>query len=176
MIIQVKDRTLSTTSAERCISDNKDYKVQFVFDEEWEGTTKMARFISGKKYKDVLINSEDECDIPVEILTPGILKIGVYNSLYATTELIVTVLPSVLQEVAKAVEYISEDLYREILKKIDGIQASEVSEETITQAIKKYLEENPIPSVGTTTRVDTENETLAITSEAATVESETLIM
>lgn len=174
MIIQVKDRTLSATSAERCITDNKDYKAQFMFDEEWEGTTKTARFISGKKYKDVLINSKDECDIPIEILTPGILKIGVYNGLYATTELIVKVLPSVLQEVAKAVEYISEDLYREILKKIDGIQTGEMSEETIAQAIKKYLEENPLPSAGTTTKVDAE--TLVITSKTTTVKSETLIM
>lgn len=143
MIIQVKDRTLSTTSAERCISDNKDYKVHFVFDEEWEGTTKTARFISNKKYKDVLIDSEDECDIPVEILTPGILKIGVYNSQYATTELIVTVLPSVLREFANAVDYISEDLYREILKKIDGIQIGEVSKEQIYEAVEQYLTENP---------------------------------
>lgn len=142
MIIQVKNRTLSTTSAEKCISDNRDYKIQFVFDEEWAETTKTARFISGKKYKDILIDEQNCCNIPVEILSPGILKIGVYNSLYATTELLVTVLPSVLQEIAQAIEVISDDLYRELLKKIDGIKTGEVSDEQVAAAVGKYLTEN----------------------------------
>ena len=144
MIIQVKDRTLSTTSAEQCISDNSDYKITFLFDEEWEGHTKTVRFVSGKKYKDVLVDAEDECNIPLEVLNPGILRIGVFSSEYATTELFVNVKGSVLQSVAKQIDYISEDIYRQLLRIIDSLQAGEVSQEQISEAVAQYMKENPI--------------------------------
>lgn len=61
------------------IGDNADYTAEFLFDAEWNGKTKTARFIAPNgKYKDVLIK-EDKCIIPVEILKAEYSKVGVYT-------------------------------------------------------------------------------------------------
>ncbi len=176
LTVNVKNRIASSENRVILISDNADYRIKFECDEEWLGKTKTVRFVGKNVFKDMLLDSNNECEIPVELLEPGTLKIGLFSSEYATSNLTVNVIPSIRSIMAKPLDYTSEDIYRQLLERIDGIQTGEVSEETIAQAIKKYLEENPLPSAGTTTKVDAESETLTITSNTVTVESETLIM
>lgn len=178
MTIQVKNRIVSSENRVILISDNTDYHVKFECDEEWIGKTKTARFVGKNMYKDMILDSNNECEIPVELLKTGTLKIGLFSAEYSTSDLTVNVIPSIRSIMAKPLDYISEDLYRQILERIDGIQAGEVSEEVIALAVQKYLEENPVSSGGGTAKVDTATETLTITSNTATVdvESETLIM
>ena len=144
MIINVKNRMLSTENRQIYISENTDYRVKFECDEEWAGKTKTARFVSKNVYKDMLLDTSNECEIPLEILKPGTLKIGLFSAEYSTSELAINVIPSIRAIMAKPLDYESEDIYRQILAKIDGIQAGEVDEEVIALAIEKYLEENPI--------------------------------
>lgn len=178
MIINVKNRMLSTEERQIYISDNTDYKVKFECDEEWVGKTKTARFICKNVYKDMILDTSNECVIPLEVLKPGMLKIGLFSAEYSTSELTVNVIPSIRAIMAKPLDYITEDLYRQILNRIDGIQAGEVSEEMLASAVQKYLEENPVSSGGSgiVTEVNTESETLAITGKTVEVTEETLTL
>lgn len=178
MEINVKNRVLSSESRIILISDNADYKIKFECDEEWVGKEKTARFIGKNVYKDMLLNAENECEIPLELLIPGTLKIGLFTAEYSTTELTVSVIPSIRSIVAKPLDFVSEDIYRQILARLDSLQAGEISEEMLASAVEKYLEENPVSSSGSgmATEVDEETETLTITQKSAEVAEETLIL
>lgn len=155
MIINVKNRMLSTEERQIYISDNTDYKVKFECDEEWVGKTKTARFICKNVYKDMILDTSNECVIPLEVLKPGMLKIGLFSAEYSTSELTVNVIPSIRAIMGKPLDYITEDLYRQILNRIDGIQAGEVSEEMLASAVQKYLEENPVSGAVTDEQIAT---------------------
>lgn len=51
----------------KLIGDNADYIARFIFDEEWNGKIKTARFIMKGIHSDVILE-DDQCTIPVEIL------------------------------------------------------------------------------------------------------------
>lgn len=96
MNIEIKNR-ICHINGHAVVKDNSDLKLTFSFDEEWEGKTKTARFVSdtGEIYSDVSI-VDNECIIPISILEVGIIKIGVYNDTMSTLYASLVVLPSIL--------------------------------------------------------------------------------
>lgn len=80
----------------RIVCRNKDYQIQFTFDEEWAGMDeKTARFIWGGKYYDVEFTG-DTCPVP-EIYGTTVLKVGVYaGDLQTTTDAVIECTPSIL--------------------------------------------------------------------------------
>ncbi len=77
----VKDKRIYRTGGrETLVSDNGDYRVHFTFDEEWDGKIKIARFVNGQGYSDALVDDDGYADIPVHMLTPYVLTVGVYAS------------------------------------------------------------------------------------------------
>lgn len=80
----------------RIVCRNKDYQIQFTFDEEWAGIDeKTARFIWGGKYYDVEFTG-DTCPVP-EIYGTTVLKVGVYaGDLQTTTDAVIECTPSIL--------------------------------------------------------------------------------
>lgn len=81
------------------VKDNSDLKLNFVFDEEWEGKEKTARFVCNDKeiYSDVAITN-NQCIIPISVLEVGIIKVGVFNSEMSTLYANLIVLPSILYQ------------------------------------------------------------------------------
>lgn len=65
---------------EKSILNDGEYKVnkcEFEFTEEYDGLIKKAVFSSDYKYYKMVVEN-DECDIPIEVLKKGKIKIGVY--------------------------------------------------------------------------------------------------
>lgn len=85
MKFEIKNRVI-TGEETLIVGDNSDYIAEFTFDEEWNGVTKTARFVScGGDYVDQIIK-DDKCDIPCETLKCGYSKVGVYSAKKTTTE------------------------------------------------------------------------------------------
>ena len=109
------------------IADNEGYyKASFEFDEPWKGLIKTARFICREGYFDAILDDNDTCVIPCEVLhCTGILKVGVYagtygESLLTTTPAIMRVVNSILTESGTGIpKDPDEALYLEILDKCD---------------------------------------------------------
>ncbi len=75
----VENKILTQNNGEDAvISDNSDYSVHFTFDEEWTGLTKTVRFVNGKNYADVILPDNNTVNIPMQILSPPAVSVGVY--------------------------------------------------------------------------------------------------
>ena len=139
---QIKQVTVSTSDVstpEHLIGDNSDYIAKFAFDSEWSGVTKTARFEMNNRYVDIVLEN-DECDIPVEVLTKGYLSVGVYSSHMTTTSCEVYITPSI-KEIGGNVADPTPDVYNQILDAIDNIV---IDEEAVANAVEEYLDDHPV--------------------------------
>lgn len=115
MVIEIKDR-MPKAGRRPIISDNADLEVTFVFDEEWNGLEKVARFVlEDKTYKDVLLQ-DDKCMIPSEVCRPGHLLIGVIGGDIATTSIDVLVQPSIIAKSGELLGDVNKDALSQLLK------------------------------------------------------------
>lgn len=73
-----------TITADKCelVSDTKNiYKCKFTFDKEWDGFARTAVFKRGEVVIEVILDENDMCDLPYEMLTnPGQFIAGVFGS------------------------------------------------------------------------------------------------
>lgn len=69
---------IATYEGPSLVGENEKYKLTFTFDEEWEGTTKTARFVWNRKFHDVPLDKHDQCEIP-PFPSNAKLSIGVYS-------------------------------------------------------------------------------------------------
>lgn len=142
MEFEIKNRRCVCTNDIKLVGDNDDYTAVFSFDSEWNNVTKTARFISDRGYHDVIL-SNDSCTIPA--LKESITKVGVYSGHMASTACKVYIAPSIKEDGEPAAA--STDVYSQLLNRIDSIEAGEISDVAVQNAIATYLEENPIDSV-----------------------------
>lgn len=147
MIFEVNKREIRCIdeSFQHFIGDNADYKAVFIFDEEWNGHIKTARFIQNEQYVEKILE-DDKCDIPVEVLKQGTLKVGVYTPEMVTTPCEVYIRQSI-KEFDGATAEPTPDVYSQIIKMIEQIEVSGVTDEQIERAVTKYLSEHPIETL-----------------------------
>ena len=75
MKFEIKDRVIKRIdNCNNTVGDNSDYEAEFLFDSEWDGHIKTARFIQSGKYVEQMLEN-DKCLIPVEVLKHGYLKV-----------------------------------------------------------------------------------------------------
>lgn len=141
MKFEIRNRVIKCVDYdEQClIGDNEDYNASFVFDNEWSGLIKTARFIQNGKYVDQIL-SNDKCSIPVEVLKQGRLSVGVYADGMVTTPCEIYIRQSI-KETNGAVAEPTPDVYSQIISMIENFK---VPDEQIEKAVEKYMEEHPI--------------------------------
>lgn len=67
------------------VCGNRDYKIQFIFDSEWDSlTNKVARFTWNEHFEDVEIDANNQADVPF-ITRATSLKVGVCSGDISTT-------------------------------------------------------------------------------------------
>ena len=152
-------------SFKHLIGDNADYKATFVFDEEWNGHIKTARFIHSGQCVEVILEN-DMCDIPLELLKSGCLKVGVYSDVMTTTPCEVYIKASIKQENGTTPDP-TPDVYAQIIAMLEEIEVQGVTDEQLEKAITKYFETHPIETL-------TEEDVQRIVSEYVTVHKEEL--
>ena len=161
--ISVKNKVASATEATFITCGNNDYKIKFLFDEDWKDQKeKVARFIFNEQYIDVNF-SDDTCN-GVIITNARAVQIGVYakndESIKTTTPARIACRKSVLcDDIAgtKTKEVIitkgdkGESAYEIAVK--NGYEGTEeewleslktANPEIIKEAVTEYLDENPI--------------------------------
>lgn len=82
MISYITNRNIRVYNADNQISHNSDYIAKFIFDDEWNGKIKTARFIQDNEHFDVILVN-DKCKIPP--LKNGHIKIGVFTDSMTST-------------------------------------------------------------------------------------------
>lgn len=123
-IIQLDKQSLQK---KKIIGDNTEYVANFIFDEEWNGKVKTARFINNGIYKDVILNDKDSCNIPIEVMKSGIVEVGVYaGNLQTTTATCVMITPSILEKYGIPSDPTPE-IYAQIIAIVENLESIETA-------------------------------------------------
>lgn len=145
MKFEIKDRVIKRIdNCNNTVGDNSDYEAEFLFDSEWDGHIKTARFIKDGNYAEKILQN-DKCLIPVEVLKHGNLKVGVFSADMTSTQCEVYVKPSIKESLGSPAEP-TPDVYAQIIKMIEDIGQPEISEAQIEKAVSDYLAKHPIES------------------------------
>lgn len=100
------------------VGDNYDYYAHFSFPAEWDRDVKTVRFIKDKQDAKVVLDENNLCKIPSEVLTGGSIYVGVFSAEKATTTCMIYVSASVRQNDTTPLPP-TEDVYRQILQLIE---------------------------------------------------------
>ena len=104
------------------IADNSDYSVCFSFDEEWTGKTKTVRFINGKNYVDVILPKNNTVSIPLEVMSPPSISVGVYaGQLHTSSAAVIKCRTSILTPNGTPKEPV-EDVYGQLISQYDEVK------------------------------------------------------
>lgn len=132
----VKDDTLRQNS-------EKEYGVEFFFDESWDGYAKTAIFEAGPASVIVAL-TEDRCMIPAECLKRGSvkLKIGIYGvkgeehkgTVWCLTSLII---PDCSLGTGSGSPTIPDDIYSEIMAAIGDLSAAGFEGKTLAEVFRE---------------------------------------
>lgn len=148
--IQVSERhatniTYSTVS-KAPVCGNTDYVVRFTFDAEWDAyENKTARFLTENGYFEVLF-AGNECPMP-KLANVLYAEVGVYaGDLQTTTPAYIPVDRSILCGDNSVHPEPPEDIYNQLLSRLNAIEQATISPEAIEKAVADYLEENPVES------------------------------
>lgn len=156
-----KRHATNVTISARPVCGNKDYRIRFSFDEEWDAyENKTARFVTESGHMDVLF-AGNECPMP---MLSGVrwVEIGVYaGDLRTTTPAYVPVDRSILCGEIPVHPDPPEDIYNQLLARLNEMEQEVVSPEAIEKAVSEYLEEHPVEG-GVTFTTD---ETLTLSKE-----------
>lgn len=146
MKFEIKDRVIKRIdNCNNTVGDNSDYEAEFLFDSEWDGHIKTARFIKDGNYAEKILQN-DKCVIPVEVLKHGNLKVGVFSADMTSTQCEVYVKPSIKESLGSPAEP-TPDVYAQIIKMIEDIGQPVISEAQIEKAVSDYLAKHPIDAV-----------------------------
>lgn len=138
MRFEIKDRVIKRIdNCNNTVGDNSDYEAEFLFDSEWNGHIKTARFIKDGNYAEKILQN-DKCLIPVEVLKHGNLKVGVFSADMTSTQCEVYVKPSIKESLGSPAEP-TPDVYAQIIKMIEDMEQSEISEEQCRQIVADYF-------------------------------------
>ena len=77
------------------VCGNSDYKIIFVFDDEWNGVAKTARFLWNGEKRDVPIRSDNTCTVPIINDTDKVV-VGIFSDDISTTPVIIPCKRSIL--------------------------------------------------------------------------------
>lgn len=144
--IEVKNKIISVADESIVVSYNKDYKVEFSFDKEWENENiKTARFVFGGKSVDVVIDG-NVCDLPM-IDKAVSIGVGVYaGDLHSTNKAFIPCIQSVLEEKGSPTTP-PKDVYGQIIdllnKYIEQGGGGGINREEVEKIVEEYLSQNP---------------------------------
>lgn len=146
MIFTVKNRIITLKQPSDLIGDNADYVARFEFDEEWNNVTKTARFMQSGRMAERLLDENNACKIPLEILKEGFLQVGVYSSEMTTTTCSIFIKRSIKQHDGVTIPP-EQNIYEQLLQRLDSLENVEINPEDIENAVSNYFQENPIQSL-----------------------------
>lgn len=150
------------------VSDSRNYLyAAFTFsDDDWTGV-KTAIFKNGDVVKHAILDHNDECLVPWEVIKPGIMHVSVYCGDLITADTATVYIDESGYEDGGSPEDPTPTVYEQIIAMIENIEAGGVSDDKIAEAVEKYLSEHPVETI-------TEEQIQQIVSTYVTVHKEEL--
>lgn len=139
----------------KVVADSRNYleAVFFFVTPDWDDVQKTVVFRTELATYNVLLGNNNTCLVPWEALIPGDLRVSVFGGDRITTdEVKIRVFPSGYR-VGETPREPTPDVYEQIMERLSGIQAGEVSQQDIENAVRDYFAANPVEAGVTEARV-----------------------
>ena len=123
IIFTIKNRRISSdTKNIDLIGDNMDYTAVFDLDEDLAfERIKTARFIKDDVQEERILDDNNSCQIPPELLKKGYISVGVYTDKKSTTPCFLQINRSI-RETDYPAKDPEPDVYRQLLEKIEKLK------------------------------------------------------
>ena len=159
----VYKQKIKRTDTQQIVSDSRNYlKASFSFsDDDWTGI-KTAIFKNGDVVKHAILDDNNECLVPWEVIKLGILHVSVFCGDLITADTATVYINESGYEDGGAPAEPTPDVYQQIIAMIENIEAGDVPEEQIAKAVDKYLAEHPVETL---TQEDVQNIVSAYVTE-----------
>lgn len=141
--VAVRNRIATADTNIVYICGNSDYVIEFNFDEEWNAHEyKTARFTYGGMHQDMVF-SGNTCPVPI-ISDTHSFKVGVFaGNLKTTTAAYIPAKKSILCDAGQPAPP-TNDVYAQIMEKLNSMSGGDVSPEEIKDAVNAYMMEHPV--------------------------------
>jgi hypothetical protein len=148
IIISVKNKIPSVIGDTRTIvTDNSDYTIRFIFDEQWDESEKVVYLIRSNGYAYPPISTTDDVvEVPVQhkaglgaFLLVGIQQGNIKTSAAAHIAIRASAIDAIDDEAVQP----SAALWNEVLRRLRDVEES-ISPEELERIVNEYLKENPI--------------------------------
>ena len=164
----VYKQKIKRTDTQHIVADSRNYlKASFTFsDDDWTGI-KTAVFKNGDVVKHAVLDDNNECLVPWEVIKPGILHVSVFCGDLITADTATVYINESGYEDGGAPEAPSPTVYEQIIAMLNDIETGGIPDDKIAEAVGKYLSEHPVETL-------TEEDVQRIVSEYVAAHKEEL--
>lgn len=152
LFFNVEKQILSRTDSERVVRDSVNYlHASFTFSEDWTGQ-KTAVFKSRGGAFNVLLDENDSCIVPWEVLKDDYFDVSVFCGDLITANVVRVLTISSGYEIGEESRTPTPDIYNQIIDMINDIDPSQIDPEDVQQAVEDYLATKDLVSEVTVTQ------------------------
>lgn len=146
LTFELNSQVLKRTDSNVIASNSAEFhKVKFTFSEHWDNTQKTVIFRRGGKQYAVLLDNEDSCNIPYEVMQGSrdttfeisVFGVGI-NSVLTSSILTINVIRGSETSGEISPEF-TPDMFDQLMAKIEEVEMGQVDPEVIERCVENYL-------------------------------------
>ena len=144
----VYKQKIKRTDTQHIVADSRNYlKASFTFsDDDWTGI-KTAIFKNGDVVKHAVLDDNNECLVPWEVIKPGILHVSVFCGDLITADTATVYINESGYEDGGIPEDPSPTVYEQIIAMLNEIETGGIPDDKIAAAVQAYLEAHPVETL-----------------------------
>lgn len=144
----VYKQKIKRTDTQHIVADSRNYlKASFTFsDDDWTGI-KTAIFKNGDEVRHAILDDNNECLVPWEVIKPGILHVSVFCGDLITADTATVYINDSGYEDGGIPEDPSPTVYEQIIAMLNEIETGGIPADKIAAAVQAYLEAHPVESL-----------------------------
>ena len=144
----VYKQKIKRTDTQQIVSDSRNYlKASFSFsDDDWTGI-KTAIFKNGNEVRHAILDDNNECLVPWEVIKLGILHVSVFCGDLITADTATVYINESGYEDGGAPQAPSPTVYEQIIAMLNEIETGGIPDDKIAAAVQAYLEAHPVETL-----------------------------
>lgn len=144
----VYKQKIKRTDTQQIVSDSRNYlKASFSFsDDDWIGI-KTAIFKNGDVVRHAVLDDNNECLVPWEVIKSGILHVSVFCGDLITADTATVYINESGYEDGGTPEDPSPTVYEQIIAMLNEIETGGIPDDKISAAVQAYLEAHPVETL-----------------------------
>ena len=144
----VYKQKIKRTDTQHIVADSRNYlHAAITFsDDDWTGI-KTAVFKNGDVVKHAVLDDNNECLVPWEVIKPGILHVSVFCGDLITADTATVYINESGYEDGGIPEDPSPTVYEQIIAMLNEIETGGIPDDKIAAAVQAYLAEHPVETL-----------------------------